>query len=114
MKSRTRREERQLSGTMANVQEMVAGPSVLIMARRVGRLLDGQISELDSAMEALERALVGVLERADELRVSTVRNIVGILSPPQTVQFLAAAVQFQLHLRKWGLQRDAQGMASSE
>ncbi|MED6213104.1 hypothetical protein PIB30_090016, partial [Stylosanthes scabra] len=106
IRAETRRGERELSGAMAGVQESVASPRVLQRARRVGRLLNGEIDELDEAMAGLRNAVEEVFQRGDELRVATVRNVVAILSPPQTVSFLAAALGFQLRVRRWGLERD--------
>ncbi|KAF7817079.1 protein DOG1-like 4 [Senna tora] len=109
LKEDTRREERILTGIMAAVQESLAGPSILQVARQVGRLLDGEIGELDSAMEVMKRAMTEVLEKADQLRVTTAKRVVEILSPSQTVQFLAAAAEFQLRVRRWGMERDSRG-----
>lgn len=106
VRSETRRAERELSAAMAGVQESVASPRVVECARRVGRVLDGEIGELDAAMKGLRRALEGVSERGDELRAATVRKVLGVLRPPQTVRFLAAAMGFQLRVRRWGLERD--------
>ncbi|XP_027356440.1 protein DOG1-like 4 [Abrus precatorius] len=102
MREETKRAEREVSEAMASVQESMASPRVVGLVR----VLDGEITELESAIEGLKRALVRVWKRADELRASTVRKVVGILSPPQTVQFLAATMLFQMRVRKWGLQRD--------
>lgn len=54
---------------------------MLALARRVGRLMDGEISSLDSAIEALKTAMLQVIEGADSLRKSTVSKVVEILSP---------------------------------
>lgn len=107
MKDDTRREERIVAGTMVSIQESLAGPSMLRRARQAGRLLYGEIGELDSAMEVLKGAMMGVLEKADELQVLTARKVVEILSPSQTVQFLVVAAQFQLRVRRRGMQRDS-------
>lgn len=113
----TRREERVVTGAMVSVQEILGGPSMLQLARRVGSLVDGEIDELDSALEVLKNAMMGVLERADELRVSTARKVLEILRPSQAVQFLAAAAQFQLRVRSLGTRLDSrfrEGQASSQ
>ena len=54
---------------------------MLALARRVGRLMDGEISSLDSAIEELKTAMLQVIEGADSLRKSTVSKVVEILSP---------------------------------
>ncbi|XP_061352974.1 protein RESPONSE TO ABA AND SALT 1-like [Gastrolobium bilobum] len=80
----TKRAEREVSEAMAGVQESVAKPRV------VGC----------SAIEGLKKPLMGVSEKADNLRASTMRKVVGILSPSQTVQFLSAATHFQLRVKE--------------
>ncbi|KAI4316054.1 hypothetical protein L6164_024071 [Bauhinia variegata] len=107
VKAETKRKERELTVAMASVQESVAGPSKLELAGRVGRILDGEISVMDSSVEELKRAMAGILERADELRVSTVMKVADILSSNQTIKFLVAAAEFQLRARSLGVQRDA-------
>ena len=39
---------------MVRLQESVEAPPMLALARRVGRLMDDEISSLDSAIEALK------------------------------------------------------------
>ena len=75
VKEDTRRQERTVTATMASVQEILAGPTMLRLARRVGRLLNGEIGELEPAMEVLRAAMLEVWERADELRLSTARKV---------------------------------------
>ncbi|XP_050386132.1 protein RESPONSE TO ABA AND SALT 1-like [Argentina anserina] len=108
LKAETRRSERELSETMARIQESIASPPILETARRLGRLMDDPISTLDEAMEAMKAAMLRLTESADGLRGSTVRKVVEVLSPSQTVKVLAAVAQFQLRIRSWGLQRDEQ------
>ncbi|KAK9270514.1 hypothetical protein L1049_026095 [Liquidambar formosana] len=105
----TRREERELTEAMARLQENMAAPPLLDLARRVGRLVNGEVtSVLDSVMGALKMSMLMLLESADALRGNTVRKVVDILSPAQTVRLLAAAAQFQLQLRRSGLEKDSQ------
>ena len=52
---------------------------MLALARRVGRLMDGEISSLDSAIEALKTAMLQVIEGADSLRKSTVSKVLEIV-----------------------------------
>lgn len=107
LKEETRKAERALTETMAGVQESVAGPAVLRLAGRVGR----EMWEVEAAMDRVRRGMIGVVEKADELRVTTATKVVAILTPPQAVEFFTAAAQFQIRVRKWGLQRDSQSRA---
>jgi hypothetical protein len=108
VKAETKNGEKELTETLARLQESVAAPPMVALARRIGRVMDGEISSLDSAIEALKTSMLRVLEDADSLRKSTVSKVVEILSPVQTLKFLAAAAQFQLQVRRWGMERDSQ------
>ncbi|XWS21349.1 hypothetical protein CRYUN_Cryun30bG0048000 [Craigia yunnanensis] len=108
VKYETRREERELTVAMATIQESVAIPPLLNLVRRFGRLIDDEELELESAMETLKVAMLKTLERADKLRGSTARKVIEILSPVQTMKFLSASAEFQLRVRKWGIQKDQQ------
>lgn len=112
MEAETSRAEKELMETIAPVQESVAAPPLLTVARRVGRLMDGEISNLDGAIEKVKKALLGVLQRADELRASTVTKAVEVLSPDQKVKFLVGAAEFQLRIRRWGVERDSKRTTS--
>lgn len=107
IRAETRREEKQVEHAMATVQESIAAPPICDLLRRFSGLVDGEISELDEAMEKFKENMRMVVENADVLRGSTVRKLVEILSPVQTVRFLAAVAQFVVQVRNWGSQRDA-------
>ncbi|KAK6934138.1 Transcription factor TGA like domain [Dillenia turbinata] len=62
-----------------------------------GDFIDGKIGRL-----------AGVLERADDLRLRTVRRVVDLLTPQQTVEFLIAAAELQFGVRGWGVNHDRQ------
>ncbi|XP_075640670.1 protein RESPONSE TO ABA AND SALT 1-like [Castanea sativa] len=107
VKVETVKKEKELTETLARLQESVAVLPMLALARRVGRLMDGEISNLNLAVEALNTAMLQVIEGANSLRKSTASKVVEILSPIQIVKFLATAAQFHLQTRRWGLQRDS-------
>ncbi|GMI82748.1 hypothetical protein like AT1G58330 [Hibiscus trionum] len=108
LKCETRREERELTQDWARIQESLAAFPLLDLVRRYGGRIEGELSELESAMDTMKVAMVRALERADKLRRSTVRKLLQTLSPVQTVKFLAASAEFQLTVRKWGLQKEQQ------
>ncbi|XVF64277.1 hypothetical protein PTKIN_Ptkin09bG0155500 [Pterospermum kingtungense] len=105
-KYETKKQERELTEAMATIQESVATPPLLNLVRRFGRLVDGEALDLQSAMQTLKVGLFRTLERADKLRASTAMKVIDILSPVQTLKLLAAAADFQLRVRKLGLQKD--------
>ncbi|KAF3949297.1 hypothetical protein CMV_024818 [Castanea mollissima] len=107
VKVETVKKEKELTETLARLQESVVALPMLALARQVGRLMDGEIFSLDLAVEALNTAMLQVIEGANSLRKSTASKVVEILSPIQIVKFLATAAQFHLQTRRWGLQRDS-------
>ncbi|WRX30907.1 Transcription factor TGA like domain - like 8, partial [Theobroma cacao] len=58
--------------------------------------------------ETIERVKYETRKEERELTeaMGTVKKVIEILSPVQTVKFLAASAEFQLRVRKWGLQKD--------
>ncbi|KAH0760404.1 hypothetical protein KY290_016477 [Solanum tuberosum] len=47
-----------------------------------------------------------LLEEVDELRMKTLKEILGILTPIQGVEYLAAAKRIRLCLKQWGKKRE--------
>lgn len=109
IRAETRRRERDLTEAMARVQESVAGPPLVCLLRAsVGQpVRNGEVCVLEAALAELGESMVAVLEDANALRAATVRRMMEVLSPAQTVKLLAAAVQFQVRIRRWGKQRAA-------
>nr|XP_019702008.1 protein DOG1-like 4 [Elaeis guineensis] len=73
---------------------------VLAVARRVR---DGEAR--GQAAEMVVRSLELLLASADALRTRTVTCLVDILTPAQSVDFLLAAAQLRLRVRRWGMRR---------
>ncbi|WOL15996.1 hypothetical protein Cni_G24778 [Canna indica] len=96
--------EHRISERMARAQEVMAGQAVLEAVR------DGARNRVMRAAAADEvaQALLAVVAAADELRDATLRRMVEILAPAQTAEFLAAAAELRLRVRRWGLRRNAQ------
>lgn len=44
-----------------------------------------------------------VVAKADDLRMKTIRQVVELLTPQQAAEFLIAAAELQLGIRRWGL-----------
>ncbi|CAN1152167.1 Protein ZW2 [Linum perenne] len=106
VRRRTRREEIALTEAMAAIQESMASPGLLRLARATEAQIDGERMKVDEALESLKSAMLSVMMSADSLRGATVAGVVEALSPMQTVEFLVAAAQFQLNVRRWGRERD--------
>ncbi|KAK8505083.1 hypothetical protein V6N12_037960 [Hibiscus sabdariffa] len=68
------------------IQERLAALTLLNLVRRYGGRIDGELSELESAMENMKVEMLRALERVDKLRRSTVKKLIQTLSPVQTVK----------------------------
>ncbi|KAK4378636.1 hypothetical protein RND71_000498 [Anisodus tanguticus] len=54
-----------------------------------------------------EEGLVIILQKADNLRLNTLKEILAILTPTQALHFLIAAAELHLRLHEWGKKKDA-------
>ncbi|CAK9172028.1 unnamed protein product, partial [Ilex paraguariensis] len=114
LKAVIKMEEKTLMEKLAKIQESVAAPPVVELARRAGRkLMNGEAQEVDSVIEMLRMAMEAVLHTADMLRTTATESVVKILNPIQNVKFLAAATQLQLRIRMLGMQREAEQRANN-
>ncbi|KAL3536532.1 hypothetical protein ACH5RR_004993 [Cinchona calisaya] len=107
----TNREEKLLDEEMAMIQESVADPHLVELARMVGMQFintnNSNIGEVENQIESLKCAMENILRDADRLRTRTAELMTRILSPLQNLRLLAAAAQLQLRIRMLGFQREA-------
>lgn len=103
----TKVEEQILADELARIQESLAAPPVMEQARRMGRLVDGEIHD-QRIMEPIRSAMETLVASADMLRIRTAAKVVETLTPIQSVKFLVAVTQLQLRVRNLGMQRDAE------
>lgn len=113
LKDETRAEETELANELARIQESVAAPPIMEMARRFGSTVDGEVRNAEIALEAMRAGMEAVLANADMLRTRTAQKLLEILSPIQYVKFLLATTQLQLRVRMWGTQREAERRAAA-
>ncbi|KAF1001932.1 protein DOG1-like 4 [Apium graveolens] len=73
----------------------------------VVRIVELNEERVDAVFREKEEGLERVVRRADELRLSTFKEIVEVLMPSQGVRFLVAAVEFQFGLHDWGRRMEA-------
>ncbi|XVF88006.1 hypothetical protein PTKIN_Ptkin19aG0014700 [Pterospermum kingtungense] len=66
--------------------------------------LMGAITDVDEII----RRLVTVVQKADDLRLRTLKRVVELLTPQQAVEFLIAAAELQFGIREWGMNQDRQ------
>ncbi|KAM7260348.1 hypothetical protein ACFE04_016089 [Oxalis oulophora] len=109
LQDKTRLEMRILSDELARIHETIAAPPFYEVARRYhARRIDCERIGADEAMETMRTQLEVVVANADLLRITTAREVVGILNKRQCIKFLTSIAQFQIRLRSWGLHRDAE------
>ncbi|KAJ9567880.1 hypothetical protein OSB04_003846 [Centaurea solstitialis] len=106
VRAETLRKEREIGETMAVVQESAAAAPLYGLVNRTGLLVDGQVSELDDAMEEVKEAMRVVMVAADGLRGRTVAEILEALEVGQMVKFFAAVGEFRIRARRIGLEMD--------
>ncbi|KAL2528302.1 transcription factor-related [Forsythia ovata] len=104
LQRKTIREEKDISEKQAKLQETIADSSVVELSHvaseltRGGEAVGDGIDEgrVEATLAAKEEGLVEVLQRADELRMKTLKEILNILTPVQGVHFLIAAAEVTL------------------
>ncbi|XVF25633.1 hypothetical protein REPUB_Repub13aG0230100 [Reevesia pubescens] len=102
---KTIKEEERLSNLFASLQENIADHPIAVIAKRLSRLGESS-GEVDRALDEHESSMVNMLHKADKLRLNTLKELLGILTPVQGVDFLAASKKLHLCLHEWGKTRD--------
>lgn len=106
LQSKTIREERKLCTRLAGLQENVLDhPLASIAVKTRGRSCEVS-DNLEDALDKHGRAMAEILGEADQLRLNTLREVVGILTPRQAVDFLAAGKKLRLCMQDWGKKND--------
>ncbi|KAE8721938.1 hypothetical protein F3Y22_tig00014773pilonHSYRG00033 [Hibiscus syriacus] len=110
LQGKTIREEKEISEKMAKHQETVADSSMVELSNMASEMMrrgdEVEKEKVESAMESKEEGMKEILQRADELRLATLKAVIEILSPKQAVYFLIAAAELHLRIHEWGKQRD--------
>ncbi|KAA8515094.1 hypothetical protein F0562_018119 [Nyssa sinensis] len=98
-------EEEKISSRLASLQEDIADQPIAVIAKdSTGK---GEVnSDPDEALDEHGRAMRGILDEADQLRLSTLKELLSILTPFQAVDYLAATKKLHLCMHEWGRKRD--------
>nr|BAA05470.1 tumor-related protein [Nicotiana glauca x Nicotiana langsdorffii] len=120
LQKKTIREEKKSSEKLARVQETVADASMVELSHIVTQLMmisgsrgggggGGKIldEEVEANLATKEEGLIIILQKADNLRLNTLKEILAILTPTQAIHFLIAAAELHLRLHEWGKIEDA-------
>ncbi|XP_057435257.1 protein ZW2-like isoform X2 [Lotus japonicus] len=111
LRQETKREERDLNDELAKVQEGVAAPPLVDLARSHGRVCLSRSFMAEEGVvvpSSFREVLENLVEKADALRSNTAWKVVRILRPAQIINFLVAVAELQIRIRSWGLDKDAQ------
>nr|GEY30138.1 protein DOG1-like 4 [Tanacetum cinerariifolium] len=77
LKGDTSRKEAQIDEAMAMVQESLAAAPLYGLVNRAERLVDGEVTQLDDAMEQVKEAMRAVVVEADGLRANVVKQMMS-------------------------------------
>lgn len=102
LQRRTTVEEREISEKMAKQQENMADSDMVELTHES----DDDGEKVESLLRRKEEGLERVLGRADELRLKTLKGVLNILTPSQSLHFLVAAAELHLRLHDWGKERE--------
>ncbi|KAL5822236.1 hypothetical protein ACOSQ3_024118 [Xanthoceras sorbifolium] len=92
----TLREEKEITRKMAKLQETVADSSMVELSHleteliRSGGRQEEEAEQVELTLVSKEKALEEMLEKADDVRLRTLKEIIGMLKPLQAVHFLIA------------------------
>ncbi|KAI3842522.1 hypothetical protein MKX03_034388 [Papaver bracteatum] len=106
LQCRVIREEEKLSTKMATLQEDIADYPLTGFVNNSddpGTELNGQV---DQALDSHADGLAGILDDSDKLRLETLKELLGIFTPLQAVDYLIVSKKLHLRMHQWGLRRD--------
>ncbi|RZC66390.1 hypothetical protein C5167_010086 [Papaver somniferum] len=104
----TIREEQRLSRRMAGLQENIADSPLTRFASNNSDVIETEshIEQVDQALDSHSKDLASVLVDSDKLRMNTLKELIGIFTPLQAVDFLIAGKKLHLCMHQWGQRRD--------
>ncbi|KAG9140573.1 hypothetical protein Leryth_016064 [Lithospermum erythrorhizon] len=122
LRLKIKNEEGRVEREVERQQVAIADPNMVELAKLVSRTCMNTINIDESgctmskvgglvevAMKNVMSGLEKVMKMADCVRLKTLKGVLDILSPEQSVHFLAATSLIQIQMRKWGKQRDVNG-----
>ncbi|XP_073140153.1 protein DOG1-like 3 [Henckelia pumila] len=119
LQQETIRMEKEITEKHAKLQETVADSTMVQLTHSATQLMregGGALDEvrIDATLAPKEAGLGRILQRADNLRLKTLKDIMGVLSPKQGVHFLIAAAELHLRLHEWGKRQEARNQQRGE
>ncbi|MCL7028123.1 hypothetical protein MKW94_026930 [Papaver nudicaule] len=106
LQCRVIREEGRLSNKMAGLQEDIADYPLTRLANNSDDLGTESNGQVEQALDSHANGLASVLVESDKLRLSTLKELLGIFTPLQAVDYLIASKKLHLRMHQWGQRRD--------
>ncbi|KAI3913446.1 hypothetical protein MKW98_003925 [Papaver atlanticum] len=109
LQCRTIQEEERLSKRMASIQENIADCRQLtrLANNSDGSDTESHIGQVEQySLDSHSKDLASILVDSDKLRMNTLRELIGIFTPLQAVEFLIAGKQLHLCMNHWGQRKD--------
>ncbi|KAK4491586.1 hypothetical protein RD792_002339 [Penstemon davidsonii] len=116
LRAKMKVEEERVEREMERQQVAMADRKLVELARLERRAKTSEggsaaaVAQVDGLVEvALKGLLVGlerVMKMADCARLKTLKGVLDVLTPMQSVDFLAAKSMLQIQMRKWGKMRE--------
>ncbi|KAL7212835.1 hypothetical protein ACSBR2_015513 [Camellia fascicularis] len=103
LRGKTITEEDKLTTRLASLQEDITDKPLAVMeVSQIGELN----RDTDKALDEHGLFMATMLVEADQLRMSTLKELVGIFTPIQAVDFLAVTKKLHLCMHELGTKRD--------
>ncbi|EEF24610.1 protein DELAY OF GERMINATION 1 [Ricinus communis] len=102
---KTIKHEEKLTTQLASLQEDIADEPISMVAKEQSHAGDSN-EVVDRALQNHDEAMVRLLQEADNLRLTTLKELISILTPVQAVDYLAAGRKLHLCMHEWGKKRD--------
>ncbi|KAI9121418.1 hypothetical protein K1719_008451 [Acacia pycnantha] len=107
LRMKVRVEEEKVEREMERLQVAMADRKMAELVKLSSRHHDSPSSVAEGLVEVAVRGVMGGLEKvmkaADCVRLKTLKGTLDVLTPLQSVQFLAATLSLYLRLRQWGI-----------
>ncbi|KAG8385426.1 hypothetical protein BUALT_Bualt03G0044700 [Buddleja alternifolia] len=115
LKVKIKMEEERVEREMERQQVAVADRNMVELAalERIAKKNGGSaaaVSQVNGLVEVAVKGMLGGLEKvmkmADCARLKTLKGVLDVLTPMQSVEFLVATSMLQIQMRKWGKKRE--------
>ncbi|KAK6946622.1 Transcription factor TGA like domain [Dillenia turbinata] len=102
---KTVKEEEKLESELTGPQEKMAKSMFSMVANHSSSVAESS-GDVDRALDAHSKALAGIVVDADNLRMSTLKELMNILTPLQLVDLLVASKKLHLSFHGWAQRRE--------